>query len=122
MNSTLKTVIVWAVIIISLVVLYQVIHIASSGKQVEEIKFSDFMNKVDQGDIKSVTIAGTEVKGDYLHPDKNIQPDRKKTSWYWRPSSNKIGFERVCIDCFEMIALFFLLGYNLHTSARKLGL
>ena len=72
MNSTLKTIVVWVVIVVSLVVLYQVIRTAGGSKQEEEIKFSDFMNKVDQGDVKSVTISGAEVKGQYVHEDKNF--------------------------------------------------
>src|ERR1043166_1786407 len=71
-NSTLKTIVVWVVIVVSLVVLYQVIRTAGAGKQEEEIKFSDFMNKVDQGDVKSVTISGAEVKGQYVREDKNF--------------------------------------------------
>jgi len=45
-NSTFKTVAVWVVILLSLVVLYQVIRTASNSNEEEEINFSAFMNKV----------------------------------------------------------------------------
>src|SRR5207237_10541308 len=64
-NSTFKTVAVWVVILLSLVVLYQVIRTASSSNKEEEINFSAFMNKVNQGDVKDVVISGDEVSGNY---------------------------------------------------------
>ena len=67
MNSTFKTVVVWVVILLSLGVLYQVIHTAAAGNKEEEINFSAFMNKVDQGDVKDITISGSEVRGHYVH-------------------------------------------------------
>jgi cell division protease FtsH len=69
-NSTVKTVMVWAVILLSLLVLWQVIRTAGTGKPEEDINFSTFMNRVNQGDVKDVTISGSEVRGDYVHEDK----------------------------------------------------
>jgi cell division protease FtsH len=66
-NSTFKTVVVWVVILLSLGVLYQVIHTAAAGNKEEEINFSQFMNKVDSGDVKDITVSGSEVRGHYLH-------------------------------------------------------
>ena len=63
MNSTLKTIIFWVVILISAVALWQVVKTANSGQKVQEINFSRFMSEVDQGTVKDVTLTGMEVKG-----------------------------------------------------------
>jgi len=62
-NSTVKTIIFWVVILISAVALWQVVKTANSGQKVQEINFSRFMAQVDQGAVKDVTISGQEVKG-----------------------------------------------------------
>jgi len=62
-NSTVKTIIFWVVILISAVALWQVVKTANSGQKVQEINFSRFMSEVDQGTVKDVTITGMEVKG-----------------------------------------------------------
>jgi len=71
-NSTFKTVVVWVVILVSLGVLYQVIHTAATGTKEEEINFSAFMNKVDQGDVKDITISGSEVRGHYRNENSGF--------------------------------------------------
>ena len=63
MNSTVKTIIFWVVILISAVALWQVVKTANSGQKVQEINFSRFMSEVDQGTVKDVTLTGMEVKG-----------------------------------------------------------
>jgi len=62
-NSTVKTIIFWVVILISAVALWQVVKTANSGQKVQDINFSRFMSEVDQGTVKDVTITGQEVKG-----------------------------------------------------------
>jgi cell division protease FtsH len=62
-NSTVKTIIFWVVILISAVALWQVVKTANSGQKVQEINFSRFMSEVEQGTVKDVTITGMEVKG-----------------------------------------------------------
>ncbi|HTC92970.1 MAG TPA: ATP-dependent zinc metalloprotease FtsH [Terriglobales bacterium] len=57
MNSTVKTIVVWVVILLSIVVLYQVIK-SGGGNKEKEINFiPDFMNYVDQGNIEKVSIS-----------------------------------------------------------------
>ncbi|HEX7894414.1 MAG TPA: ATP-dependent zinc metalloprotease FtsH, partial [Terriglobales bacterium] len=63
MNSTVKTIIFWVVIAFSAVVLWQVVKTAQSGQKVQDINFSQFLSKVDQGSVKEVTITGQEVTG-----------------------------------------------------------
>ncbi len=65
MNSTLKTVIFWAVIVVSGLLLWQVVKAGGSGSKDREINYSQFMTDVDQGKVAEVTIIGSEVRGKY---------------------------------------------------------
>jgi cell division protease FtsH len=62
-NSTVKTIIFWVVIIVSAVLLWQVVKNAQSGQKIQEPNFSQFMADVEQGNIKEVTITGMELTG-----------------------------------------------------------
>jgi cell division protease FtsH len=64
-NSTVKTVVFWLVIILSGVLLWQVVKAGGSGAKDREINFSEFMSQVDQGNVAEVTVAGTEVRGKF---------------------------------------------------------
>ena len=65
MNSTVKTILFWLVIVLSCVLLWQVVKAGSSGAKEAEINFSEFMSQVNQGNVSDVTIIGTEVRGKY---------------------------------------------------------
>ncbi len=65
MNSTVKTVIFWLVIIISALLLWQVVRVGSGGQKEKEVNFSDFMADVDHGNVREVTVNGQEVRGKY---------------------------------------------------------
>ena len=66
MNSTVKTVAFWLVILLSGVLLWQVVKAGGSGNKESEISFSKFLQDVDRGDVNEVTIIGTsEVHGKY---------------------------------------------------------
>ena len=58
MNSTVKTVVFWLVILLSAIVLWQVVKMGGGGQKEKEINFSQFMTDVDQGNIKEVTVTG----------------------------------------------------------------
>jgi cell division protease FtsH len=64
-NSTVKTVVFWLVIILSAVLLWQVVKAGSSGPKERTISFSEFLSDVDQGKIADVSITGTEVRGKF---------------------------------------------------------
>jgi cell division protease FtsH len=64
-NSTVKTVVFWLVIVLSAFLLWQVVKTGSSGQKDKEINFSQFLSDVDQGNVKKVTISGMEVRGNY---------------------------------------------------------
>jgi len=69
-NSTIKTVLFWAVILASCLVLYQVVKQGSAGPKEKEISYSEFVSQVQQGDVESVTINGTLVQGKFRNNTK----------------------------------------------------
>jgi cell division protease FtsH len=64
-NSTVKQVVFWLVILLSGVLLWSVVKNNSTGVKEREVNFSQFLAEVDQGKIKDVTVYGPEVRGDY---------------------------------------------------------
>jgi len=64
-NSTVKTIVFWLVIVLSCVLLWQVVRAGSSSKDNKPVSYSEFRSQVDQGNVTEVTIIGTEVQGKY---------------------------------------------------------
>jgi cell division protease FtsH len=64
-NSTVKTVIFWLVIVISAFLLWQVVRVGSGGQKEKEVNLSEFLNDVDHSNVRDVTINGQEVRGKY---------------------------------------------------------
>jgi cell division protease FtsH len=64
-NSTVKTVVFWLVIVLSGVLLWQVVKAGSSGAKEKEINFSEFLSQVDQGNVTEATLSGQDVRGKY---------------------------------------------------------
>jgi cell division protease FtsH len=71
-NSTVKTVVFWMVIILSAVLLWQVVKAGNTGQKDKDINFSQFMADVDQGNVKEVTISGMEVHGKYRNDNSGF--------------------------------------------------
>ncbi len=69
MNSTIKTVLFWAVIAVSAILLWQVVKTGNNAQKEKEIGFSEFMADVDQGNIHDVMFIGQEAKGKFKNPD-----------------------------------------------------
>ena len=65
MNSTVKTVVFWLVIVLSGVLLWQVVKGANNGNKEREINYSEFMSQVDQNNVSEVTVLGTDVRGKF---------------------------------------------------------
>ncbi|HEU5235188.1 MAG TPA: ATP-dependent zinc metalloprotease FtsH [Terriglobales bacterium] len=65
MNSTVKTVAFWLVILLSGVLLWKVVQAGGAGAKETPVSFSQFMQDVDHGDVNDVTMIGTEVHGKY---------------------------------------------------------
>jgi cell division protease FtsH len=64
-NSTVKTIVFWVVILLSVGVLYEVIRQGGAGNNEKEIKFSEFLTKVQEGNVAEVMVTGNEVRGSY---------------------------------------------------------
>jgi cell division protease FtsH len=75
-NSTVKTVIFWLVIVLSAFLLWQVVRSGASGQKEMTINFSQFLGDVDQGNIAEVTITAQEVRGKFKdgHPFNTTAP------------------------------------------------
>ncbi len=72
MNSTVKTVVFWLVILISAFLLWEVVKGANSGQKDKELNYSQFTSDVDQGNVKEVTITGMEVRGKYRNDNSSF--------------------------------------------------
>jgi cell division protease FtsH len=64
-NSTVKTVIFWLVIVLSAFLLWQVVRTGSNSQKEKPINFSQFLSDVDQGNVSEVTITAQEVRGKF---------------------------------------------------------
>jgi cell division protease FtsH len=67
-NSNIKTLIFWVVLICLAVLLFAVVRTGQGPKE-QQISFTDFLDKVQAGEIKEVTITGSEVHGLYKTPN-----------------------------------------------------
>ena len=72
MNSTVKTVVFWLVIVVSAFLLWQVVKNSNAGQKEKDVNFSQFMSDVDQGNVKEVTISGMEVHGKYRNDNSGF--------------------------------------------------
>ena len=64
MNSTVKTLLLWVVLIITGVLLWQVVQRTQSGTE-KDRDFSYILNEIEKGSVESVEITGSEVKGKF---------------------------------------------------------
>ncbi|MGH8459679.1 MAG: ATP-dependent metallopeptidase FtsH/Yme1/Tma family protein, partial [Nevskiales bacterium] len=63
MNSTVKTVVVWAVILATGLLLWQVVRTGSPSRE-RELSFTKFMDEVEQGNVAEITLYGNnDVRG-----------------------------------------------------------
>lgn len=65
MNSTVKILVFWLVIVISAGMLWQVVKSGGTQQQPPEISYSEFLSQVDAGNVLKVTISRNEVVGKY---------------------------------------------------------
>ena len=86
MNSTVKTVVFWLVIVVSAFLLWQVVKAGSAGQKEKDINFSQFLLDVDQGNVKEVTINLQEIRGKFANDGSTFHtivptnyPDMYKT-------------------------------------------
>src|SRR6202167_5867384 len=61
----MKTVLFWAVIVVSAFLLAQVVKTGTNAQKDKEIGFSEFLSDVDQGNVHDVMFIGQEVRGKF---------------------------------------------------------
>ena len=65
MNSTVKTVVFWVVMLATALLLWQVVRTGSPSRE-RELSFSEFMNQAEQGNVGEITLYATnEVRGQF---------------------------------------------------------
>ena len=64
MNSNVKTAILWVILICVVVLLWVVVQTGKTRPD-QQLTFTQFLNQVSAGNVKSVTITGTEVQGQF---------------------------------------------------------
>ena len=64
MNSTVKTLVLWVVLIVTGVLLWQVVQRTQGGAEKEK-DFSEVLNEIEKSNVMSVEITGSEVKGKF---------------------------------------------------------
>ena len=65
MNSTVKTVLFWLLIVVSAALLWEVVKGARDGQKDKEVNAAQFMSDVDQNNVREFTVNGMEVRGKY---------------------------------------------------------
>ena len=65
MNSTVKTVVFWLVIVLSAVLLWEVVKQGGAGAKEQQINFTEFLSQVNGNNVQDVTITGTDVTGKF---------------------------------------------------------
>ena len=75
MNSTAKTILLWVSILATAVLLYNVVQHTASGQE-QAFPFSRFLQEVERGNVKEVTIAESDVKGKLANNEsfKTVMP------------------------------------------------
>jgi cell division protease FtsH len=63
LNSTAKTILFWVALLLTAVLLYNVVTRTSTGRE-KDYTFTGFMEEVERGNVKTVTIIDSEVKGE----------------------------------------------------------
>ena len=73
MNSTVKTIVFWVVMLATALLLWQVVKTGNPTRE-RELSFTQFMTDVEQGNIAEVTIyANNEVRGQFKKDNTRLQ-------------------------------------------------
>ena len=100
MNSNIKTLIFWVVLICLAVLLFAVVK-TGQGIHEDNISFTQFMEKVKAGEVKEVTITGQDAHGVYQNPQMGFHTQvplnyppmidvmrEKNVQAYWKDTSS----------------------------------
>jgi cell division protease FtsH len=69
MNSNLRNAVLWVVLICVAALIWVVVRTGKSGAE-QELTFTEFMNQVESGKVKAVSVSGNLVKGTYSDNSK----------------------------------------------------
>ena len=95
MNSTVKTIMFWAFILVCLMLLWTVVQRSSGMTKSTEIGYSDLLSKIDEGQVQDATIQGNELHGHmkgvqgripYHDSGEHRQPDQQALCGQGLPS------------------------------------
>ena len=94
MNSNIKTIIFWAVLVCVAIVLWAVVK-NNKGRPEKQIMFTEFIKQLDENNIKNVTITGNEVKGDFVNENASFRTLKPPNypDFYKMLLDKKIAFE-----------------------------
>ena len=74
-SSTVKTILFWISIVFLGVMLWKLVSANGQSAREHEPSYSEFMDQVDQGDVKEVTMYlspnSYELQGEYVKPDEH---------------------------------------------------
>jgi len=62
-NSTFKQIVTWIVLAIAAMSLWYLVMKSSTGQKESELSFTEFMARVERGEVRSATIKGSDVRG-----------------------------------------------------------
>ncbi|MGH9475483.1 MAG: ATP-dependent zinc metalloprotease FtsH [Terriglobales bacterium] len=68
MNSTVKSVVLWVVLIAAALVLWQMVKMGGASAHEQQINFTQFMTQAQSGNLESITISGDQVHGKVHSP------------------------------------------------------
>ncbi|MEO7190379.1 MAG: ATP-dependent zinc metalloprotease FtsH [Vicinamibacterales bacterium] len=71
MNSTLKSLLFWMALVVVLVLIWEFAANIKSGA--DEIAFSEFLTKLDKGEVGEVTFTGSEISGKSVAGEKSFR-------------------------------------------------
>jgi cell division protease FtsH len=134
LNSTVKQVVFWLVIVLSGVLLWQVVNGAGNkGIKERSVTFSQFLYDVQQGNVRDVTINANEVRGIYRdgksgfyttaypnYPDMIKQLQEKGVNITVKDVSNGGWTWLIQLaPVFLLVALWFIMIRQMQTGGNK---
>jgi ATP-dependent Zn protease len=72
MNSTLRAVVFWFVIVLSAFLLWQVVRSGATGVKVPEVRYSQFLSETESDNVADVAISRNVVNG-HLHDSSQFR-------------------------------------------------
>ncbi len=73
MNSTVKTIVFWGVMMATALLLWQVVRTGNPARE-QELTFTEFMENVEQGNVSEITLYGNnEVRGEFRNEEAQLK-------------------------------------------------